>query len=381
MSKLFFDVRSVDDLSEITGKAIEAPLWPLYQKLLKELPVRITNHLLPLIASSPAISAQFLPDLQELSSPLGEKCCFAGLLSTGVPGVERMYADRCVIMPHGACPAYCRFCFRKFHSHRRQGPRSLQALDRALAYVDGDARLQEVLLTGGEPILDIERLELLLDGLRRISHLGPIRLACRSLVTLPQAIDAELIRLLLKYNDLNRGCPLEIAAHVNHPDELSASTVDAILRLKHAGLHVYNQVVLLRKINSEAEVMRRLLLALRRLGVETYTIFFGEPVLGMDHLRCSMDEALQLKSTLRATLTGRANPHLILTTRIGKIELGVDGWIVERESDGRHVWLHTPYTWEGFHSIDEDFQLPEHARIDAQGFIEMRYLDGPSTCA
>lgn len=310
----------------------------------RRFPVRLTSHLIDLIRRSPAVARQFLPDSREVTTLDGQERCFSGLLEHEVPGLERMYVDRCIVMPQPTCPAYCRFCFRKFYEHTDGKAMSRTQLDQALAYIAADVRLREVLITGGEPLMDLERLEYLLRGLRRISHIGPIRIACRTLVTDPERVDTKVAALLRAHQSLRAGRPIEIALHCNHADELSDLTVDRLALLQENGLSVYNQAVLLRDVNLDPQVMLALLRALRAHGVESYHLYFAGPVQGMGHMRPTLDEALALKSHLRREATGRLNPHLIVTTRLGKVELGVDGWIVEREPDSRHVWIRTPYT-------------------------------------
>lgn len=349
---------------------------PEMQTVLDTFPVRITEHLYERMKRSDAVAKQYLPDVREITTLEGQERCFTGLFPTNIEGLERMYVDRCIIMPQPACPAYCRFCFRKFYEHADGHAMSDVEMDRAIAYVAADPRLREVLITGGEPVMDFQRLTYVMRGLRQIDHLGPIRIACRSVVMAPYLVTDRLIAMLREHHDLRRGKPVEVAIHVNHPDELDERAIEAIVRFRDAGIHVYNQTVLLRDINCDAEVLLSLFRKLRNHGVESYYLFFGGPVQGMNHSRPTIDEALTLMTTLRRTSTGRCLPRFILTTRIGKVTLGVDGWIVEREADGLHVWIRTPYTLRGFREISAEFQLPEDGRIDEEGHIVMRYLDG-----
>ena len=91
----------------------------------------------------------------------------------------------------------------------------------------------------------------------------------------------------------------------------------------------------------------------------------------------ALERALTVKRALRRLVSGRANPRLILTTRVGKLEPGAEAVLVEREPDGRHVWLRTPYTLESFRRLDPDFQLPEGCRLSPGGDrLEVRYLEG-----
>lgn len=369
------EIRSVERLAALVGREVD----PALQPVLDAYPARLTEHALELVRRSHGAALQYLPDARELGGP-GETDPFVGLVRTGVRGVERLYRDRCVVMPVSRCNVSCRFCFRRHHHLLRDArPMDREETAAALAYIAADPRLREVLVTGGEPLLDRERLAWLLSGLRRpeTAHVGPIRLACRSLATAPELIDPELVSLLARHQDLRAGRPVEVAAHINHPDELGPPTVEALARLREAGILVYNQAVLLRGVNDAPDVMGELLWGLRRHGVETYTIFFCEPVLGADHLRVSLAEARRLKDELRRRGSGRRNPHLVVTTRVGKLELGLDGWEVEREADGRTVWLRTPYTLAGLRELDPALTLPEGTRLDSAGQLVVRYLDGP----
>ena len=338
MTNRSIHVRSVEQLRDLQNKAAFDPLKtsfedkPALKKVIDRFPVRVTDHLLNAMRQEPAVARQFLPDSREVTSLDGETHCFSGLLHTGLAGVERMYADRCIIMPQPTCPAYCRYCFRKFYEHSDGKAMTYPELEAALAYVAREPLLKEVLITGGEPIMDKQRLRFLLHGLRSIEQIATIRIACRSLVMQPSLIDNDLIALLVAHQNLRMGKPIEIALHCNHAAEISDDTIDRIAALRERGIHVYNQTVLLRDVNLDPEVMISLLRKLRCYGVETYHLYFAGPVQGMDHVRPTLDEAIELKTSIRNQCSGRLNPHLIVTTRLGKVELGVDGWIVEREA-------------------------------------------------
>ncbi len=368
-------IDSVEELERHLELEVPSHEREAMARLLARFPVRVTEHLLALMRQSPAVAREFLPDVRELDDDLGQTRCFTGLLAHDAPPcVERAYLDRCILMPQPRCRATCRFCFRKFYEQERAASR--EELKRALAYIASERELREVLITGGEPILD-RRLPWLLAEIRRIGHIGPLRIACRSLITEPKLIDDALVELLASTQDLRAGKPVEVALHCNHPGEISAPTIDALARLREAGIHVYNQIVLLRGINLDAETMLALCRQLRGHGVESYHLYFGGPVRGVDRWRPTLAEALELKRALREGGSGRLNPHLIVTTRLGKVELGVDGEVVEREADGRHVWLSTPYRLSTLWRVDPSFELPSDARVDDHGRVLVRYLDGP----
>lgn len=373
----FFDIRDVDQLERLTGRPVAASERQGLQRALEAYPARLGEHLLSLAARSEAVARQYLPDPRELDGG-GEEQPFVGLLSTGVDAVQRLYPDRCVVLLSGSCPGHCRFCFRRHAPHRARPDPDTAELDRAAAYIAGDPRLTEVLVTGGEPALRPRRLAHLLQALRRVPHVGPVRVACRSLVAAPELVSDELAGLLARHHDPAGLRPLEVASHINHPDELDDAAHAALQRLQRRGLHVYNQAVLLRGVNDGPDALLELSWQLRRRGVESYALFFPEPVRGAAHLRPRLSRALELKARLRRGASGRGNPRLIVTTRIGKLEPGVDSVVAEREPDGVHLWFRTPYTLSGLRALEPGFELPRGCRVhgDGAGTIEVRYLDG-----
>ena len=100
------------------------------------------------------IARQFVPDArelqhrpEELADPIGDER-FAR-----APGIVHRYPDRVLLKLTHVCPVYCRFCFRR-ETVGPGGPQALggEALDAALAYIAGDPRIWEVILTGGDPV-------------------------------------------------------------------------------------------------------------------------------------------------------------------------------------------------------------------------------------
>jgi lysine 2,3-aminomutase len=137
---------------------------------------------------------------------------------------------------------------------------------------------------------------------------------------------------------------------------------------------VYNQTVLLKGVNDRVGTLEALFRGLHERGVESYYLFHCEPLLGAAHFRTSIEKGLRLREALRARASGRIIPRYMVCTQLGKVELGVDGWITERE--GEACWIRTPYRLETYRSVLQDFVLPQFARENSEGFIEVRYLDG-----
>lgn len=370
-----YHIKNVKELEKITGKKIVQNQRQRFQEILNKCPVRLTDHIIKLTKKSPEIAIQVLPNIKELEK-IGYETPWVGVMDTGIYGLERMYIDRCIIMPFNQCPAYCRFCFRKFYEKRIEKPMSYEDIDKALAYINKDKRLKGILITGGDPLLDLKKLEYIMKNLRKISHIQDLRIGTRSLLFDPKRITTDLVNLLLKYHNLDKMKPVEIATHFNHPDELTPESNKAILKLSKSSIRVYNQTVLLKKVNDDPIILMDLFRKLRLLGVESYYLFHCIPVEGTQYMRTSIQKGIEIKKYFRGGFaTGRINPAYVIATKIGKVEIGVDGFIEKRT--GQYVWIKTPYKVATYKSVFKNFELPKDiCKVDRDGYISIKYLDG-----
>ena len=103
-----------------------------------------------------------------VTDPLGEHAALRA------PGLLQKYRGRALIITTSACAVHCRYCFR------REFPYSEQTSDAprwsaALAEIGRDSSIEEVLLSGGDPLsLSDARLKSLTDTWRSPSNQGPI---------------------------------------------------------------------------------------------------------------------------------------------------------------------------------------------------------------
>jgi len=284
------------------------------------------------------IARQILPDpREELPSPHLGTDPLAEASNSPVPGLVRRFHDRAVVLAHGDCPVHCRHCFRR---HRRSaGPLADEALDGIIAWLTDHPEIREVLVSGGEPLLLTDTaLDLLLGRLLSVPSIRWLRLATRMPVVDPGRITDALTATLRRHS------PLHVATHFNHPRELTPEAVSALSRLADAGLPVWNQTVLLRGVNDDAEVLEALFTGLVAARVRPYQLFQGDLVAGTDHLRVRTARALDLMDALRIRVSGLALPTLsvdhpdapskIVLDR-GTVLSTVDGVTRLRAPDGR----------------------------------------------
>src|SRR5262249_36513663 len=145
------------------------------------------------------------------------------------------------------------------------GTRSLTSLDPAFAYLRAHPEVQEVIISGGDPlVMKSERVAALLGRIAEIESIGNVRVASRTPVTLPQRITPELCRALRTHP-----C-VWLMTHYNHPRELSPEAKRACALLVDHGIPVMNHTVLLRGVNDDAQVLEQLFRGLVRMRVRPY---------------------------------------------------------------------------------------------------------------
>jgi EF-P beta-lysylation protein EpmB len=248
--------------------------------------------------------AQVLPTREEqadrphfVRDPLGEAAsvCPAGLL--------RKYRRRVLILASGACGVHCRFCFRRHFPHL-DAKNSFAA---ALARIAADESIEEVILSGGDPlVLSDRRLAELAGQLAEIPHLRRLRVHTRLPIVIPERVTGALLAWL-------RGTRLAawVVVHANHPAELDAAVAAALGRLVDAGVPVLNQSVLLRGVNDRADVLAELCRRLADLRVQPYYLHQLDRVAGAAHFEVPAARGLRLIESLRAELPGYAVPRYV----------------------------------------------------------------------
>ena len=132
------------------------------------------------------------------------------------PGIVHRYPDRVLLKLTHVCPVYCRFCFRR-ETVGPGGPQTLagEALDAALAYIAGDPRIWEVILTGGDPfMLSPRRIAEVTRRLGAIAHVKVLRWHTRVPVVDPRRVtpDARRPRCGRRQGRLCRRCTPTIRA-------------------------------------------------------------------------------------------------------------------------------------------------------------------------
>lgn len=215
------------------------------------------------------------------------------------------YESRVLLMPTSVCGIHCRYCFRRHYPYAEH--KSSNNWRDALGYIQNNPSIQEVILSGGDPLsLGNTKLFRLLDLLENIPHLQRIRFHSRYPVILPDRINQELSDYLHKHR-----CKMVIVLHCNHPNELNKPVQQSLKRLSDCGCSLLNQSVLLAGVNDEVSILRKLSEALFEYGVQPYYLHQLDKVKGAQHFAVSDEKAVALLQTLRNQLSGYLIPQLV----------------------------------------------------------------------
>jgi glutamate 2,3-aminomutase len=258
------------------------------------------------------IFMQSVPTIREY--PAGEsEDHYAIVYNSPAPLVTRLYADRVIINVTNVCATFCRHCLRKKDIALKDMIYPREDVDAALAYVAECSEIRDVLLTGGDALsLPDTYLDDILTALDRIPHVEIKRLGSRMIATLPQRITGDLCEMLARHK------PVYLNTQFNHPLEITAEAEAAVDRLIRAGVMVGNQSVLLKGINDNKHVMKKLVQELLRVRVRPYYIFNCKKLEGIRHFRASVADGLNIMENLRGYTSGLAVPTFIITAPEGK---------------------------------------------------------------
>ncbi len=225
-----------------------------------------------------------------------------------VPGLVHRYPDRVLFLVTEQCAMYCRHCTRRrLVGTTSRGLMSSANYEATFAYLRAHPEVRDVLISGGDPLMLTEsRLEKILAGLRAIPSIEFIRIGSRTPVTMPQRVTPEFCELLKKYK------PIWMSIHFCHPKEVTPRLKEAMDLLADSGVPLGSQTVLLRGINDDPAVMKRLMHELLKIRVRPYYIYQCDPAQGISHFRTSVETGVKIIEALRGHTTGYAVPTYVI---------------------------------------------------------------------
>ncbi len=299
-------IRSQSELRRLLGVAA-APQAERAEAFPTFVPLELISRITPGDPDDP-ILRQVLAAADELgdqpgfvSDPVGDLPAQRG------GGLLHKYDGRALIVTHGACAVHCRYCFRREFPYLENGSRK-QSWAPALQYIQDDNSIEEVLLSGGDPLtLTDDVLADLIGRIEAIDHVRRLRIHTRLPIAIPQRVTAELVDRL----DRSR-LAVWVVVHSNHAQEIDPHVVAALDRLRRAGISVLNQAVLLAGVNDSVDALANLSLKLVDSGVLPYYLHQLDRVRGARHFWVDIQRGKQIMGQLRARLPGYAVPKYVI---------------------------------------------------------------------
>lgn len=255
----------------------------------------------PLKLSAIPQGAELERSMGDLVDPLAED------RDSPVPRIVHRYPDRVLFLVSEVCSMYCRFCTRRRLVLDRTADEFGAEHDAAIDYIAQHPEVRDVILSGGDTLmLPDDQLELLLKKLRAIPHVEVIRIASRAPCVFPMRVTESLCTMLAKYH------PVYFMTHFNHPYECTSMAREACDRIARAGMPLLNQSVLLRRINSDPFIMKKLVHELLKMRVTPYYLYQCDLAEGIEHFRTSVSKGFEIMEYLRGHTSGIAIPTFVI---------------------------------------------------------------------
>ena len=304
LANVVTDIKELYRCLNLDPEAISLPMLQARKQFPLRVPMAFINRMKKGDSQDPLL-LQVLCDEKELINVAGFSEDPLEEQNNTIPGLLHKYHNRALLMIKTACAINCRYCFRRhFPYHDNQGTK--KNLGAALEYIASHPELDEIILSGGDPLMAKDHeMAFLITELEKIPHIKRLRIHSRLAVVIPNRITSELCRLFAKTR-----LQIVLVTHINHPNEIDDNVTDAIKCLKEHQVTVLNQSVLLKKVNDDADVLACLSNKLFSIGILPYYIHLLDKVQGAAHFLVDDDNAKQIMRQLAKNVSGYLVPKL-----------------------------------------------------------------------
>lgn len=274
--------------------------------------VGVTPYLLSLMDKTDVncpIRMQYLPSEKEWTPSEHTMIDELGESGDTIPGtsIVHRYPQRVLFLVGNQCASYCRFCTRKRMVGVPSEAVQKDEIEASLDYIAGNTVIQDVLLSGGDPMmLADDRLDYILSRIRKDApHVKFVRIGSRMLVQNPYRVTDNLLSILER-NDVQM-----VNIHINHPKEITNTLREAMRKLSRSVM-IGCQTVLLKGINDDGKVLRDLFMECISMKVRPYYVYSTDMVEGAYHFVVPLKRMLELYREVRGYISGPAVPTFVV---------------------------------------------------------------------
>ena len=264
------------------------------------------------------------------------------------------------------CSAHCRFCYREELIARKEivrqdgtvAKKGMAQIGEVTDYVrshnqlvegnggrhpeTGREKLREILLSGGDPmVLANNKIAAWLGALAE-AGIESIRIGTKELAFFPDRFDDTFLAMLDRFHETYPHVGLRLMVHFNHPDEFLAKDasgdyieestgvlkwVPATQRaiegiVKRGWICIENQSPIIKGINDDADALRIMQRALKRVGANNHYFFCGRDIVAHKAFNVPIETAWKLLNESQKGLSGVENhARLSITHYKGKTEV------------------------------------------------------------
>ncbi len=222
------------------------------------------------------------------------------------PGILHKYQSRVLLMVRGGCAVNCRYCFRR-HFPYAENSQNRQGWVETLEYIANDNNLNEVIFSGGDPLMAKDDFLSWLSGeIQKIPHIKRLRIHTRLPVVIANRISDDFLQWV-------SNCRLDVVMimHINHANEMDALFANKMQLLKQAGVTLLNQAVLLNGVNDSPDAQINLSEALFDSGILPYYLHMLDKVDGAAHFDVNDEQARLIMAEMIKRLPGFLVPKLV----------------------------------------------------------------------
>jgi lysine 2,3-aminomutase len=233
------------------------------------------------------------------------------------PIAQHKYDNRVIVRVANVCHAYCQFCYEALRTLEKDSVKlsfQEQHWKDTVEYVRKTSSIEEVILSGGEPLmLQDEQVERLLSDLNSIGRPLIKRIHTRALTFNPFRVTPALTEIFARQKLASLGL------HVTHPNELTPEFLDAVDRLHAVVPILFANMPLLRGVNDSVEMMHELGIKLYSCGVIPHYLYHFMPYSpGSVEFRTSVQNGIDIVRSLKRRISNLAVPEFVMPHHTGK---------------------------------------------------------------
>lgn len=351
-------ITSLDKIKEVLKERTNENLLADVQKAIELVPmnIRITPYIFSLIDwDNPVddpLRREFLPIASQFvqNHPFSLKDSLFEDVDSPIKYLTHRYPDKVLFLTLSKCPHYCSYCTRsrmiggstKARQKAMYSP-DISKYEEIFEYIAAHEQIEDVVISGGDvSLLRGEVIRLIGTRLLDMDHIRRIRYATKSVAVFPQKIlsDDDWFRAMIDMSDLarQRGKHACIHTHFSSPREISDWSRRASLRLSQEGMTVRNQTVFQEDVNNNPAVMGLFIKQLSYMNVQPYYVFILDMVPGIEHLRTTLRDAVEMEKTVRGLTAGFNVPTFTCDLPTGGGKRHIASYDYYNEETGISVW-------------------------------------------